>query len=239
MIKNWKSLFVKETESETAKETTRKETPKKETTESFSFPVTDTHTVQSGMSSGAATPPPAVDPNVQEVLNVYESGLDSINMPGYDFYEFYKAITSIGHVNENTYQLAFQMAKSLDKTVTAQKLMTDAEFYISKINEVHGQYVSQGQQKLNTLQEKKSTDKDKLQREIDAGATRISQLRAELQQLEADVNQKRGALTKTDETFYPQEKAIREKLMANDMARKVSIDKLNFIKEGILKYIKA
>ena len=235
MIKNWKSLFVKETETQAAKKETTKETA-----ESFSFPVTDTHPVHSGTGAGMAVPPStAIDPTVKEVLDVYESGLDSINMPGYDFYEFYKAITSIGQVNENTYQLAYQMAKSLDKTVTAQKLMTDAEFYISKINEVHGQYVSQGQQKLNSLQEKKNTDKDKLQREIDAGAARITQLRAELQQLEADVNQKRGALAKTDESFYPQEKAIREKLMANDMARKVSIDKLNSIKEGILKYIKA
>ncbi|WP_205511144.1 hypothetical protein [Longitalea arenae] len=235
MIKNWKSLFVKETESETEK----KDSPKKDTAaESFSFPVTDTSSFKASTGAEAAPPSAAVDPGVQEVLDVYESGLDSINMPGYDFYEFYKAITSIGHANENTYQLAYQMAKSLDKTITAQKLMTDAEFYISKINEVHGQYVSQGNQKLHALQEKKSADKDKLQREIDAGSTRLSQLRAELQQLEAELNQKKAALTKTDENFYPQEKSIREKLMANDMARKVSIDKLNIIKEGILKYIK-
>ncbi|WP_207513062.1 hypothetical protein [Longitalea luteola] len=237
MIKNWKSLFVKETGSENEK----KDSPKKDTTtESFSFPVTDTSSFNASSVSGAATPPPSsIDPSVQEVLDVYESGLDSINMPGYDFYEFYKAITSIGQANENTYQLAYQMAKSLDKTITPQKLMTDAEFYISKINEVHGQYVTQGNQKLNSLQEKKSADKDKLQREIDAGSTRLSQLTAELQQLETELNQKKTALTKTDESFYPQEKTIREKLMANDMARKVSIDKLNIIKEGILKYIKA
>lgn len=237
MIKNWKSLFVKETGSETEK----KDSPKKDTsTESYSFPVTDTSSFVASTGSGAATPPPpSIDPAIQEVLDVYESGLDSINMPGYDFYEFYKAITSIGHANENTYQLAYQMAKSLDKTISPQKLMTDAEFYISKINEVHGQYTTQGNQKLNALQEKKSADKNKLQSEIDAGSTRLSQLRAELQQLEAELNQKRNALTKTDESFNPQEKAIREKLMANDMARKVSIDKLNFIKEGILKYIKA
>jgi hypothetical protein len=60
-----------------------------------------------------------------------------------------------------------------------------------------------------------------------------------LQQLEADINQKKSILAKTDESFNPQEKTIREKLMANDMARKISIDKLNSIKEGILKYIKA
>ncbi|HEX6430566.1 MAG TPA: hypothetical protein VF008_22900, partial [Niastella sp.] len=187
-MKNWKSLFVKDSDTEAAKETA-----KKDTTESFSFPVTDTPPVKTSSISGVV-PPPAIDPTVKDVIDVYESGLDSINMPGYDFYEFYKAITSIGQVNEHTYQLAYQMAKSLDKTVTAQKLMTDAEFYISKINEVHGQYTNQGQQKMNALQQQKNTDKDKLQREIDAGAARITQLRAELQQLEADVNQKRGIL---------------------------------------------
>lgn len=232
-MKNWKSLFVKETESETAKK------EKKDTTESFSFPTNDARATVPGSGFSTAPQPSSIDPVVKEVIDVYESGLDSINMPGYDFYEFYKAISSISSVNEHTYQLAYQMAKSLDKTITPQKLMNDAEFYISKINEVHSQYVSQGQQKLNSLQEKKNTDKDKLQREIDAAAARITQLRAELQQLEAEVNQKRGLLAKTDEGFYPQEKAVREKLQANDMARKVSIEKLNSIKEGILKYIKA
>lgn len=238
-MKNWKSLFVKDSDTDTAQKDT-KEAAKKDTSESFSFPVTDTHSVHTSSGSGIVSPPPtAIDPTVKEVLDVYESGLDSINMPGYDFFEFYKAITSIGQANDHTYQLAYQMAKSLDKTVTAQKLMADAEFYISKINEVHGQYSNQGQQKMNALQQQKNGDKEKLQREIDAGAARISQLRAELQQLEADINQKRSILAKTDESFNPQEKTIREKLMANDMARKISIDKLNSIKEGILKYIKA
>jgi polyhydroxyalkanoate synthesis regulator phasin len=238
-MKNWKSLFVKDTETETAQKEP-KEAAKKDATESFSFPVSEKPSFQTGPAMVAAvTPTTTADPAVKEVLDVYESGLDSINMPGYDFYEFYKAISSIGQANEHTYQLAYQMAKSLDKTVTTQKLMTDAEFYISKINEVHGQYVNQGQSKLNSLQEKKNTDKNKLQSEIDAATARITQLRAELQQLEADTTQKRFALAKTDENFYPQEKAIREKLMANDMARKVSIDKLNSIKDGILKYIKA
>ena len=131
------------------------------------------------------------------------------------------------------------MAKSLDKTITVQKLMNDAEFYISKINEVHGQYVNQGQAKLRSLEEKKSAEKGQLQGDIDRGAARISQLKAELQQLEAYVNQKRNVLSKIDEGFSPQEKSVREKLMANDTARKASIDKLIAIKDGIFKFIKA
>jgi predicted nucleic acid-binding Zn-ribbon protein len=103
---------------------------------------------------------------------------------------------------------------------------------------VHSQYVTQGQQKLNSIQDKKTTEKSQLQSEIDSGARRINELRAELQSLEADINQKRNILVKVDDSYYPQEKSIREKLSANDMARNTSIDKLNAIKEGIKRIIK-
>lgn len=227
MLKSWKHLFVKTDEPKAGKE---------EAAEAFSFPASET--IVPAASKSSFTPPSVSDMVVGEVIEVYESGLESINMPGYDFYEFYKAISSTGLSGEHTYQLAYQMARSMDKTITVQKLINDAEFYISKINEVHGQYVSQGQTKLRSLEEKKNADKGQLQGEIDQGATRISQLRAELQQLEAIVNQKKALLSKIDEGFSPQEKAIREKLAANDTARTVSIEKLQAIRENIAKFIK-
>ena len=227
-MKSWKSLFIKNEEEEA---------PKKEpttTTESFSFP----------LQPAPATPQPEApsisvsDPAVNDVLQVYENGLDSINMPGYDFYEFYKTVISTGSPSEQTYIMAFQMAKTLDKTISPAKLLGDAEFYISKINEVHSQYVSQGQQRLTALQEKRSGEKLTLQKEIDGSVQRIAQLRAELQKLENELTMKRNQLSKVDEGYQPQEKTIREKLNANDIARKTSIDKLNMIKEGIQRYIK-
>jgi hypothetical protein len=228
-MKSWKNLFVKSDEKEPQKN--------EKASENLSFPVSG-NTSASVQPSQSYSPHPVNDPIVNEVLQVYENGLDSINMPGYDFYEFYQAITSIGDSNEQTYKMAYQMAKTLDKTITSQKLMNDAEFYISKINEVYSQYVSQGQQKLNGLQEKKSGEKIKLTGEIDQAAMRVAKLRSELQQLESEITQKRNVLAKIDEGFYPQEKSIREKLNANDVARKTSIDKLNMIKEGILKFVK-
>jgi hypothetical protein len=223
---NWKSLFIKNEEQQEEKKDTG--------ASSFSFPVNTTpnSTTQNPVTT-------LNDPMVNEVLQVYEKGLESINMPGYDFYEFYKTVISTGIPNEQTYNMAFQMGKTLDATITPGKLLTDAEFYISKINEVHSQYVSQGQQKLNGIEEKKKSEKNSLQGDIDKAAMRITQLRAELQQLEADINQKRSVLMKVDEIHYPQEKAIREKLTANDMARKNSIDKLHMIKEGIQRFIKS
>jgi len=224
MMKNWKNLFVK----------TEGEQPSKNETspESFSFPVSP-----SSMQP-ASTPIPQNDPVTTEVLQVYENGLDSINMPGYDFYEFYKTVISAGIPSQQTFMMAYQMARSIDKTISHNKLLTDAEFYISKINEVHSQYVSTGQGKLGTLEEKKKGEKHSLQQDIDQSTARMTQLRAELQQLESDISTKRGILLKVDEAYYPEEKSIRAKLAANDLARKTSIDKLNMIKEGIQKFVK-
>ena len=233
MLKGWKHLFVK-TETDATK------AGKEEATNAYSFPVKDSIAPVTGNTNytGYTASPPVNDPVVNEVIEVYEAGLESINMPGYDFYEFYKAISSTGGSGEHTYQLAFNMAKSMDKTITVQKLLHDAEFYISKINEVHGQYVNQGQSKLQSLEQKKQTDKGQLQAEIDQHVSRIAQLRAELQEQEAAVNHKKGLLSKIDEGFSPQEKSIREKLQANDAARNASIEKLNKIREGIASYIK-
>lgn len=228
MIKNWKHLFVKADESEAE--------VKAAPAQSFSFPTSNT--TASPVPAAAPAPAPALDPNLAEVLEVYESGLDSINMPGYDFYEFYKSVSSTGTSGEAIYNMAFQMARTLDSTITPAKLLNDAEFYISKINEVHGQYVSKGQLKLSALQEKKNSERTKLQSEIDSASQRMNQLRAELQQLEADVAQKRASLSKLEDQFYPQEKAIREKLNANDAARQTSIDRLNIVKTGIQRFIK-
>jgi hypothetical protein len=225
MIKNWKGLFVK---------SDKNETPATPANENLSFPVSSNTSSQ----DVASQPSPAIDPAVSEVLKVYESGLDSINMPGYDFYEFYQTVISTGYSGEQTYKMAFHMARTLDRTISPAKLLSDAEFYISKINEVHSQYVTQGQQKMNGINEKKTGEKSRLQNDIDRASSRITQLKAELQQLESEISQKKGTLMKVDDAYYPMEKSIREKLTANDLARKTSIDRLNMIKDGIQKYIR-
>lgn len=226
-MKSWKSLFVKSEEDEA---------PQKQSapTESFSFPVNASPMPQPQPQA----PPSVTDPVVTEVLQVYENGLDSINMPGYDFYEFYKTVISTGNPTEQTYNMAFQMARTLDKSITPAKLLGDAEFYISKINEVHSQYTAQGNAKLNAMQEKKSGERVGLQKEIDDAVRRMASLRAELQNLENEVSVKRNHLSKIDEGYTPQERTVREKLNANDVARKASIDKLNMIKDGIQRYVR-
>lgn len=230
MLKNWKSLFVK----------TDGDPPAKEDPPGFSFPVTETNVTEQPKKQSNTDPPlkPASTDVVQEVIEAYEAGLDAINMPGYDFYEFYMAVSAGGSVTPQTYQMAFQMAKAFDKTISTRKLLQDAEFYISKISEVHGQYVSQGQQKLNALRDQRQAEQRSLQQEADHALQRISQLKTELQQLEALIREKQQALASIDNKTLPQENSIREKLQANDLAKKASIEKLTAIRNGIQQYIK-
>lgn len=231
MLKNWKSLFVK-TDGDSS---TKEEPP------GFSFPVTDVNVTEQPKHEKTIDPLPSSAPMnvVQEVIATYEAGLDAINMPGYDFYEFYMAVSAGGATSPQTYQMAFSMAKAFDKNVTPAKLLQDAEFYISKINEVHSQYVSQGQQKLNALSDQRNAEQRSLQQEADHAEQRIRQLKTELQQLETLIKEKQQALATIDNKTKPQENSIREKLQANDLAKKASIDKLSAIKNGIQQYIKA
>lgn len=233
MLKNWKSLFVKPGEEETPEYVS---SDQKQVTEPLIFPVGN-NTVPEN-STALVQENTSYSPAVAEVIKVYEDGLESINMPGYDFFEFYKAVSAGGHHGSQMYNMAFQMASALDKTITPEKLVSDAEFYISKINEVHSQYAGQGQAKLSEIHDKKAAEKSKLSNEIDHSTQRIAQLRVELQNLENEVKQKRQALSKIDEGYVQQESAIREKMAANDTARSRSIDKLNTVKTGISNFIK-
>jgi hypothetical protein len=228
-MKNWKSLFIKTDEAGTG-------TPD-QNADSYNFPA------QNNSAENPATFEPRNSTNIDqsvlnEVIAVYEKGIDSINMPGYDFYEFFKAISSVAEAGEQSYNMAFTMAKSMDNSVTSQKLLSDAEFYISKISEVHGQYTMQGQQKLNVIETKKNESKNKLTHEIDQCVSQINNLRNQLQVLESDLNQKRIKLSAIDSTYFPQETMVRQKLLANDSAKQISVSKLLSVKDNIQKFIR-
>lgn len=225
-MKNWKNIFLKE------EETIENKTVK--SSEQFSFPVGNNTPGNVSVSAGVGID----QASLNEVLSVYEKGIESINMPGYDFFEFYKAVSSIGNAGEQVYSMAFQMARSMDHTISVHKLMTDADFYISKINEVHNQYAMQGQQKINSLEAKKNDEKSKLTKEIEQGTQQVNQLRAQLQALESEISQKRIALSAIDGQYQPLESAVRQKLLANDNAKQISVMRLTNVKEGIQRNIK-
>ena len=225
-MKSFKNLFIKD-ESEPEPE---------KPNEQLAFPVSDstnpTPSFPSTISTGSS------NQYLAEIIEVYEKGLESINMPGYDFYDFYIAVKASGAENDAVYKMAFQMGKTMDKTITPQKLSSDAEYYISKLNEVYRTYSEKGTQKLSGLENELKTEKDRLSLEANGIEGDINKMRQQIMSLEQRLSEARSQLAQADGKYRPQQDVIKQKLQANDQAMKISVQKLNSIKEGILRFIK-
>lgn len=220
-MKSFKNLFIKD------------ESEENEPQEKNSFPVSESgKPVNAGSSA-----PPSSNPFLGEITEVYEKGLESINMPGYDFYDFYLAIAAAGSQNEAIYKMAFQMGKTLDSNITPQKLMADAEYYISKLNEVYQNYSDKGKQKLNSLAAELKADKDGLTSEITHIEGEITRLKQQILSMEQKLSETKNHLNKVEGKYKPQQDQINLKLQANDQAMQISVKKLASVKEGISKYI--
>lgn len=222
MKKSIKNLFIKDDSEE--------ESPQ----EGNAFPVSDSDTPISQSGAGNASS----NPYLQEITEVYEKGLESINMPGYDFYDFHLAIKAAGSQNEAVYKMAFQMGKTLDSNITSQKLAADADYYISKLNEVYQTYSDKGKQKLNSIAAELKADKDGLTAEINHISGEITRLKQQILSMEQKLTETRNSLTKVEGKYKPQQDVINLKLQANDQAMHLNVKKLTSIKEGIIKFIK-
>jgi hypothetical protein len=226
-MKSLKHLFIKDDSEEEQAE------------EKMAFPVVEPNLSQnSHFSPSMPSPGNTSNAYLNEIIEVYEKGLESINMPGYDFYDFYLAVKAAGAQNEAIYKMAFQMGKTMDSNITSQKLATDADYYISKINDVYKTYSEKGNQKLNNLESELKAEKENLTSEINQVESEINKMRQKIMEMEQKLSETRNELVKVGSKYKPQQDVIRLKLQANDQAMQVSIQKLNSIKEAITKYIK-
>jgi hypothetical protein len=225
-MKSFKNLFIKD---ETPSEEESKEQP--------AFPIIESG-APSFQNNPINTPSSGANQYLVEIIEVYEKGLESINMPGYDFYDFYLAVKASGAENEAVYKMAYQMGKTMDKNITPQKLASDAEYYVSKLNEVYRTYSEKGAQKLTGLENELKTEKDSLTLEANGIEADINKMRQQIMALEQRLTDVRGNLARVEGKYRPQQDVIKQKLEANDHAMKISVQKLNTIKEGLLKFIK-
>lgn len=220
-MKSFKDLFIKSDDQE--------ENPGE--SGSLNFPKRD------NLNAGTREPSQNDNPYLNEIIEVYEKGLEGINMPGYDFYDFFLAVKASGSQGDTVYRMAFQMGKTMDNTITKEKLANDAEFYLSKINEVYQKFTSQGREKLGEIDEQQRLERERLSNDSRQFEAEINKHRQEIQALEKKLNDARNVLAKIDEKYKPQSAVIQRKLEANDQAMEMSIQKLNSIKEGILKFL--
>ncbi|KAA1246832.1 hypothetical protein [Aquimarina sp. RZ0] len=230
---NWKGLFIND---ENDNEDTSKEVvPKKTTENTTSFPktkVTSKFPTSAPITSKANIPTSTgnklhVSSNVlNTIIEMYEAGFESLNQPGYDFYEFFKAIKAVGSNEPTVYKMALTMAQSVDSKVTKSALLSQADYYIKEIEKVHKQYSKQGNSKKISIEESQKNSKQNL-------ITEISALEKQLMEIQNQISLKKNELHSLDTNISSELSEIEQKIAANDTARSKILETIVTVVNGI------
>lgn len=218
---NWKGLFINN-EGVTIEKTEQKEAPSNSS--SVSFPKTN-----ETVSKFPVQPPKTTivsNSILDTVVEMYESGFESLNQPGYDFYEFFKAVKAVNSNDPSVYKMAYTMAQGIDSEVTKTKLLTQAEFYINEIERVHKQYLAKGSSKKNNIIESQKVKKDNLSAEISA-------LEKKLIEIQNQISTKKNELQSIDVDLMNEVSEIDQKIVANDAARTKILETITNVVDGI------
>jgi hypothetical protein len=174
---------------------------------------------------------PMCQPHMEKIIQMYESGFDGLNMEGYDFFEFYKAILSAGADNPAVYPMAFMMAQSMDKKITRDLLITQSDFYVQEISKVHTKYVGGGNDKKNELLGRKENEREQL-------GTEVQNLRMQIEALTNQLNNAQNNLVQIDNKYANDLTEVECKLMANDVAKNNLLASIDKVKQGLINNVK-
>ena len=225
-------LFTDAAEEEKSKQNTISKTP------TTKFPTEECTTSNGlfGKTNEATTTFPETHTTVQtsiasqehlnNAIDVYKRGFESLNQPGYDFYEFFKAVAIAGPENPQVYQMAFMMGASMDATITKEKLIQQSDFYINEINKVYNDFVAKGNAKKQELEQLKLTENQSL-------ASELEMLKQQLEALKTKVADRENKLKEIGGKYEPNIVEVNSKLAANDIAKNKIVESINQVKRGI------
>jgi len=180
-----------------------------------SFPVTPAGTsfVPPAATSFSQPQPTQVgNPFMDKIIEVYDKRFEALNQPGYDFFEFYQSVSEMGIDNPQVYTMGLGMAVRMDKSVTKETLLEQADFYIKEIDNIHTTFDTDGNLKAAAIATQKETDTRNLTTDIQSLTEQISTLQTQL-------GNKTAELATIDSKFDPELNEIKLKLAANDMAK--------------------
>ena len=169
--------------------------------------------------------------HINKASEIYQQGFDSMNQEGYDFYEFYKGLSEEDKSNPAVYGMAFRMASAMDKTLTKEKLVNQADYYIGEINKNYVSYVTKGNQKKQELITQKSHENETL-------ASELTTLRQQLETIKSQISNNELKLAAIDSKYAPQLNEVESKLLANDVAKNQLIGSIDSVKQGIINNVK-
>lgn len=229
---NWKSLFINEEDSKSkAPETQPKQefpsAPQQQQQQpTTSFPnEVPKQTVQQTQSYGSPN-----NPFLDEIFQVYEKGFESLNETGFDFYEMYKSVMSVGVNNPQSFQMAFTMGKTINPNLSKQFLLEKAAFYKTEIEKVFVKYDTTGNNKRNELNNSINQDKHNLSKSI-------ADIESQIANLQNELNAKKAELNKIDSNSSQQFVEIDLKIQANNLAKQKLFDSIIAVELGINQYL--
>ena len=187
----------------------------------FGFGKTETPTPVHSMSTQAS------NEHLEKAFDLYQKGFDSLNQPGYDFYEFYQAVMQAGPTNPQIYAMALTMASAMDKSVTKDKLIQQSEFYLAEINKVYQDYNSKGLTKKQELTTQKQHENESL-------VSELSLLRQQLEVIQTQIADRENKLSVIDVKYAPMMGEVDSKLSANDIAKNKIVQSIEQVKNGII-----
>lgn len=215
---NWKSLFVNEEAENTSKQ------------ETVNTPISDVNKFPESPNTFQPTESATNNPFLNEIFAVYEKGFESLNQTGFDFYEMYKSVISVGATNPQSYQMAFTMGKTINPQLSKAFLLEKSKYYTDEIEKVHAKYDATGNSRKKDLNDAITAEKGNLTRTI-------SDLESKIAQLQNDLQKNKAELEKIDFKNKEQFSEIQLKIEANDLAKKKILDSINTIVTGINQYL--
>ena len=195
--------------------------PKQATSFPTSAPVTSFPT------SAPAFTPQVKDEHLNKFVEQYQSTFDALNQAGYDFYEFFNAIIKTNGVdNLQMYQMALSMATAMDASITKEKLVSQADYYLNELNKVYNQYVNDGNTKKSNLVNQKESEKQSLTNDL-------ASLNQQLLSIQSQISEKQSALSSIEDKYSPLIAEVGSKLLANDSAKNDLVNKISKVKNNL------
>ena len=223
---SFKSLFVvDENQSKQEEQVAPKQAATSFPTAQPTFP--SSAPVTSFPTSAPAFTPQVQDEHINKFVEKYQATFDGLNQTGYDFYEFFNALIKTSGVdNLQMYQMALSMATAMDASITKEKLVSQADFYIGELNKVYNQFVNDGNTKKANLVNQKDSEKQSLTNDL----TSLSQ---QLVSIQAQIAQKQEALSGIENKYSPLIAEVASKLLANDSAKTDLVNKISKVKNNL------
>ena len=240
-----KKLFINDSEDDTVKETNKSS---QSSQSSQSSPVTKFPQVETSQEPkpsggffnfGFTPPPPPPSPrttnvsqeHIDKAMEVYQNGFSSLNQQGYDFYEYYQAILQSGVDNPQVYPMAFTIASAMDKSLTKDKLLQTADFYLNEINKVYLDFVEKGNSRKQELNLQKSNENQALLNEL-------SLIEQQMEALKVQLEDRKNKLNAIDSKYGPMINEIDSKLLGNEQAKNTITNSIQQVKNGIINNLK-